>query len=145
MQPLRPLSMAKIGNGFFDAKGQFHKLQDDATKSDLAAILGKVGEGDSLAPGIATVLFERRADIERIFAEHDEMTGFTHNAQNVETRILCHLCESEIVFYPSYPAFKGDLQTQTPMNVVEATAQDAGWMQTASGWNCGKHKLGSVK
>jgi hypothetical protein len=67
--------MATLGKCFYDAKGQVHKMPDDATKSDLAAVLGKVGEGDSLAPGIATTLLEKRADIERIFAEHDAITG----------------------------------------------------------------------
>lgn len=65
--------MAKTGTCYFDAKGGIHRCADDATKSDLAAILGKVGEGDSLAPGIAARLLEKRADIERIFAEHDAM------------------------------------------------------------------------
>ncbi|MFM9852573.1 MAG: hypothetical protein ACKVOJ_07200 [Sphingomonadaceae bacterium] len=43
--------------------------------SDLAAILGRVGEGDSLAPGIAKMLLQKRADIERVFADHDTMIG----------------------------------------------------------------------
>ena len=41
--------------------------------SDLAALLGQIGEGESLAPGIAYMLLERRAEIERLFAEHDAM------------------------------------------------------------------------
>lgn len=67
--------MASIGNAYIDRKGQYHKTQDDATKSDLAAVLGKVGDGESLAPGIASTLLDRRSDIEAIFAEHDVMTG----------------------------------------------------------------------
>jgi hypothetical protein len=65
--------MATHGSAFFDAKGQFFKTPDEATKSDLAAILGRIGEGDSLAPGMAATLFEKRNEIERIFAEHDKM------------------------------------------------------------------------
>ncbi len=41
--------------------------------SDLSALLGRVGEGDSLAPGIAKIILDRRADIEDIFREHDNM------------------------------------------------------------------------
>ena len=65
--------MARKGTGYFDRKGHFFKTAKDATASDLAAILGQIGEGESLAPGIAHVLLERRADIERLFAEHDAM------------------------------------------------------------------------
>jgi len=65
--------MAHRGVGFFDSRGQFFKTPADATASDLAAMLGRIGEGDSLAPGIAFKLLERRKDIDRIFAEHDAM------------------------------------------------------------------------
>jgi phage shock protein A len=65
--------MAKSGTGYFDRKGHFFKTPRDATVSDLAALLGQIGEGESLAPGIAHMLLERRADIEALFAEHDAM------------------------------------------------------------------------
>lgn len=65
--------MAKSGRGYFDRKGQFFKTPKDATVSDLAALLGQIGEGESLAPGIAHTLLEKRADIEALLAEHDAM------------------------------------------------------------------------
>jgi hypothetical protein len=65
--------MAHTGTGFFDRKGNFFKSARDATVSDLAALLGKIGEGESLAPGIANMLLERRVEIEQLFAEHDQM------------------------------------------------------------------------
>lgn len=65
--------MAHTGTGFFDRKGHFFKNARDATVSDLAALLGQIGEGESLAPGIAYTLLERRTEIERLFAEHDKM------------------------------------------------------------------------
>lgn len=65
--------MAKTGTCFFDVKGVAHRNPEDATKADIAALLGKVGGGDSLAPGIATIIMEKRRDIERIFREHDDM------------------------------------------------------------------------
>lgn len=65
--------MARKGTGYFDRKGHFFKTAKDATASDIAALLGQIGEGESLAPGIAHLLLERRADIERLFAEHDAM------------------------------------------------------------------------
>lgn len=65
--------MAHTGTGFFDRKGNFFKTARDATVSDLAAMLGQIGEGESLAPGIAYMLLEKRIEIERLFAEHDKM------------------------------------------------------------------------
>lgn len=65
--------MAQRGTGFFDKKGQFFKTPEEATRSDLAALLGKIGEGESLAPGIAHTMLDRRSDIEKLFAEHDAM------------------------------------------------------------------------
>lgn len=65
--------MAKKGTGYFDRKGHFFKTGREATESDLAALLGQIGDGESLAPGISHMLLERRADVERLFAEHDEM------------------------------------------------------------------------
>jgi hypothetical protein len=65
--------MANRGVGFFDSKGQFFRTPQEATQSDLAAMLGRMGDGDSLAPGIAKILFDKRRDIEHIFRDHDDM------------------------------------------------------------------------
>ena len=65
--------MARKGTGYFDRKGHFFKNPRDATASDLAALLGQIGDGESLAPGIAQMMIERRREIEQLFAEHDEM------------------------------------------------------------------------
>ena len=65
--------MAHRGTGFFDNRGHYFKTPEEATVSDLASILGKIGDGESLAPGIAYKLLDQRAAIERLFAEHDAM------------------------------------------------------------------------
>lgn len=65
--------MARKGIGFFDSRGHFFKSPEDATISDIASLLGKVGEGESLAPGIAHILLSRREELEKLFAEHDQM------------------------------------------------------------------------
>ena len=65
--------MARKGTGFFDRKGHFFKTAREATASDFAGLLGQIGEGESLAPGIALVLLDKREEIERLFAEHDAM------------------------------------------------------------------------
>ncbi|MEL7444909.1 MAG: hypothetical protein AAGK02_03750 [Pseudomonadota bacterium] len=84
--------MAKKGTGFFDNKGHFHRNAREATEADIAALLGQIGDGESLAPGIAHMLLERRADIERLFAEHDEMVADEEGANvaslgNVGTKV----------------------------------------------------------
>ncbi|MDE2436999.1 MAG: hypothetical protein KGM49_12130 [Sphingomonadales bacterium] len=65
--------MAHKGIGFFDSRGHFFKSPEEATVSDLSMLLGRIGEGESLAPGIANLLLERRGELERIFTEHDEL------------------------------------------------------------------------
>jgi hypothetical protein len=65
--------MANRGVGFFDSKGQFFRTPQEATQSDLAAMLGRMGDGDSLAPGIAKILLDKRLEIEHIFRDHDNM------------------------------------------------------------------------
>lgn len=65
--------MAQMGIGYFDSRGYLFKTPEEATLSDLAMMLGRIGEGESLAPGIANMLLERRSELERIFAEHDEL------------------------------------------------------------------------
>lgn len=65
--------MAKKGTGYFDRKGHFFKTAREATASDLAGLLGQIGDGESLAPGIAITLLDKRVEIERLFAEHDAM------------------------------------------------------------------------
>ena len=72
--------MARVGKAFFDNKGGFHKTPEDATMSDLAALLGKIGEGESLSLGIAHVLLVKRAEIEILFEQYDRMKADTDNA-----------------------------------------------------------------
>ena len=67
--------MARSGRGYFARRGQFFKTPREATVSDLAAMLGQIGEGESLAPGIAHTILERRGEIEALFAEHDAMVA----------------------------------------------------------------------
>lgn len=79
--------MAQRGTGFFDRKGQYFKTPEEATRSDLAALLGKIGDGESLAPGIAHTLLERRADIEHLFSEHDAMMAESAATSHNVTRL----------------------------------------------------------
>ncbi|MEM6907230.1 MAG: hypothetical protein AAF494_01010 [Pseudomonadota bacterium] len=84
--------MARTGTGYFDRRGNYHKSARDATLSDLAALLGQIGDGESLAPGIAQTIFERRSEIERLYAEHDVMlsqseTDLPGNVANISGKV----------------------------------------------------------
>ena len=74
--------MAHLGNGFFDKRGHNFKSPAEASASDLAAILGRIGDGESLAPGIAMMLIDKRKEIEDVFAQHDEMVKQAAEASN---------------------------------------------------------------
>jgi hypothetical protein len=98
--------MANRGVGFFDSKGQYFKTAQEATMSDIAALLGRMGEGDSLAPGIAKILFDKRREIEHIFRDHDDMVqgGLIDptGAQRVERRAAVDPATSNVT--PINPA-----------------------------------------
>ncbi|GFM28966.1 MULTISPECIES: hypothetical protein [unclassified Novosphingobium] len=56
-----------------DSKGGLHASLEKATLEDLAAVLGRVGDEGGMTAGVAKLIFEKRADIERVFAEHDKL------------------------------------------------------------------------
>jgi len=65
--------VARKGTGYFDRKGHFFKTAREATVSDIAGLLGQIGDGESLAPGIAQTLIDKREEIELLFRDHDAM------------------------------------------------------------------------
>jgi hypothetical protein len=54
-----------------DSKGGLHGTAEKATLEDLAAVLGRVGDEGGMTAGVARMIFDKRAEIERVFAEHD--------------------------------------------------------------------------
>lgn len=46
-----------------------------AEKATLAGVLGRVGEEGGMTAGVAKLLFDKRDEIERVFAEHDRMVA----------------------------------------------------------------------
>ena len=79
--------MAHTGTGYFDSKGQYFRTPSEATISDLAGLLGRVGDGESLAPGIAYIILEKRVEIERIFADHDAMLAVQEQSPSVDGKV----------------------------------------------------------
>jgi hypothetical protein len=80
--------MAHSGTGYFDSKGQYYKIPNEATISDLSNLLGRVGDGESLAPGIAHIMLEKRAEIEKIFADHDDMLAAAASAERDQNHMI---------------------------------------------------------
>jgi len=50
-----------------DSKGGLHGSAEKATLEDL----GRVGDEGGMTAGVARMIFDKRAEIERVFAEHD--------------------------------------------------------------------------
>ena len=92
--------MAQKGTGYFDRKGHFFKTAGEATESDLARLFGQIGEGESLAPGIAHTLMSRRAEVERLFAEHDAMIAEDEAGQTAKLTDIA----DKVTKLPSRPA-----------------------------------------
>lgn len=65
--------MASECMAYRDAKGGLHSSAERATLEDLAAVLGRVGDEGGMTSGVARMIFDKRTEIERIFAEHDAM------------------------------------------------------------------------
>lgn len=75
--------MANRGIGFFDSKSQYFRTAQEATISDIAALLGRMGDGDSLAPAIAKIILDKRREIEHIFRDHDDMVQGGPSDENI--------------------------------------------------------------
>lgn len=65
--------MASECIAYQDSKGGLHASAEKATLEDLATVLGRVGDEGGMTPGVAKLILEKRAEIERVFAEHDGM------------------------------------------------------------------------
>ncbi|MCJ2178493.1 hypothetical protein [Novosphingobium album (ex Hu et al. 2023)] len=76
--------MASQCTAFRDSKGGLHASLEKATLEDLAGVLGRVGEEGGMTAGVAKLIFDRRCEIERIFAEHDSLIGIKPGSATVE-------------------------------------------------------------
>lgn len=66
--------MASECTAYRDIKGGLHSSPEKATLEDLAGVLGRVGDEGGMTAGVARMIFDKRAEIERVFAEHDAIT-----------------------------------------------------------------------
>ncbi len=65
--------MAKIVPAFADDSGAIHLTAEKAVLADLSAILGRIGAEAGLTNGLAQTILDKRSDIERIFAQADDI------------------------------------------------------------------------
>ena len=76
--------MASQCVAFRDSKGGLHASLEEATLKDLAAVLGRVGDEGGMTAGVAKLVFEKRQEIERILAEHDQLVDMVPLKGNIE-------------------------------------------------------------
>ncbi len=67
--------MAKRVPSFADNNGKRHDTAEEATLSDIASILGRLGSDPGLTDGIARKVLDKRTELEAVFAEHDAITA----------------------------------------------------------------------
>jgi hypothetical protein len=67
--------MAKAVEAYRDERGFFHNNPVDAVLADLAVAFGRVGDEGGLTQGVARLVLEKRAEIEKAFADLDRLTG----------------------------------------------------------------------
>jgi hypothetical protein len=65
--------MAKAVEAYLDEKGHLHDSAQKAIVADLAASLGRVGDEGGLTKGVALLILEKRAEIEKAFADYDAL------------------------------------------------------------------------
>ncbi|MDE2595976.1 MAG: hypothetical protein KGL44_03765 [Sphingomonadales bacterium] len=67
--------MANVAPAFADNAGEVYASPEAAVLSDLAAALGRTTADSGITGGLAMLILDKRAEIERAFADLDAMTG----------------------------------------------------------------------
>lgn len=70
---LREAPVASVVFAYADNAGTMHSAPIDAAVADIATILGRIGADSGIAAGIARKIIDKRADLEAVFAELDQM------------------------------------------------------------------------
>jgi hypothetical protein len=80
--------MGKAIEAYRDERGCLHESAINAVLSDLAAALGRVGDEGGLTQGVARLILEKRADIEKAFEDLDRLGGNSDGPECAEVAIL---------------------------------------------------------
>lgn len=65
--------MAISIEAYRDDRGHVHDTPAEAIVADIAAALGRVGDEGGLTNGVAKLIFEKRPQIEKAFADYDRL------------------------------------------------------------------------
>lgn len=65
--------MAKSIQAYLDNRGHLHTSPTSAVIGDITHALGRVGEEGGLTEGVARLILEKRAEIERAFMDLDAL------------------------------------------------------------------------
>lgn len=77
--------MAKQVPSYRDGRGRTHSTPTAATVSDIAALFKTLPAG--AAENMAGIVFANREELERIFAEHDEITATSGTVLRIERKV----------------------------------------------------------
>ena len=67
--------MAVSIEAYRDDRGNVHDTPQEAVIADIAAALGRVGDEGGLTNGVAKLILDKRAQIERAFADLDRLVA----------------------------------------------------------------------
>lgn len=67
--------MATAVEAYRDNKGNLHHDPSSAIISDIAAVLGRVGDEGGLTEGVSRLILEKRGELETAFADLDRLEG----------------------------------------------------------------------
>lgn len=65
--------MAKSIEAYCDERGHIHDSPSEAVIADIGASLGRVGDEGGLTNGVAALILQKRAAIEKAFADYDRL------------------------------------------------------------------------
>lgn len=65
--------MAKVAFAYADNSGALHTDPQDAAIADLGTVLGRIGAEAGITNGLARMIIEKRAEIEKVFIDLDHM------------------------------------------------------------------------
>lgn len=65
--------MAQAIQAYRDDRGHVHDTPEDAITADIAAALGRVGDEGGLTNGVASLILQKRAVVEKAFADYDRL------------------------------------------------------------------------
>ena len=67
--------MAKLTQSYTDNRGTIHGTPEQAVLADIAAALGRINADAGIVGGIASLILDKRDEIEAAFRDLDDLRG----------------------------------------------------------------------